>query len=361
MMGLLSELRSNLRRTRASIARLAARRHHNSYVAETKSFPAELQRSNLASARKSYLAMGLVNDFSYYRDFVAKLLALEDFAIVPLKSLFTPSGTARQLSLRYDVDVDPIAAIRIAQYNARFGFCGSVFLLHTAGYYGQMAGPGFSRNATLREWVQALIVAGCEIGLHIDPFGLYTQFRTDGAEGVETELAWLRSLGAKIEGTVAHNSFPTYGAENFEIFRERRIWRRSSLTTGDGIVLPLGVLSEAALDLTYEGNYARPVSSGPSPALDRWVSSTRPDSAQSPDWMKLYLAENPYCRFGPDVVVWLVRRGEWCLARPGDGVFLWKLTLDELFRNLASLPEGSRVSVVLHPIFFCGGVELHAS
>ncbi len=77
------------------------------------------------------------------------------------------------------------------------------------------------------------------------------------AENLEQELRWLRSLGVVVRGTLAHNSAPVYGAENFEIFEGRVLWERE-VRCENGRILPLGKLSEKKLDLSYEGAFAIP-------------------------------------------------------------------------------------------------------
>ena len=187
------------------------------YRAIDDDFDVPQMKHTLRWAREIYVKKGWLDSFTDYQALIAAIRELPDSEVVPMRELMrTPAGNVRRLALRYDIDVDPYTALQLARYNARYALCGSFYLLHSSYYYGVFAEGVLHRNPLLREWATALSVAGCELGLHTDPLALYFEHGVDGADGVRQELAWLRSQGVPIEGTVAHNSLPLYGAENLK-------------------------------------------------------------------------------------------------------------------------------------------------
>ncbi|MBL8080139.1 MAG: hypothetical protein JNM55_19375 [Anaerolineales bacterium] len=309
---------------------------------------------------KQFLDTSLCLDgFDDYQRFIDDLRSITDIQLVPVKDLMSSGrGFNKTIALRFDIDVEPVAAVRLARYNARFGIPSSFFLLHTAYYYGVMQGQVFYRNPLLKDLVKALIVCGCEIGLHTDALSLYLDHDVDGATAIIEEINWLRSQGVHINGTVAHNSFPVYNAENFEIFGGYRLFDRS---VGEikGKSYPLGVLTETKLGLTYEANYPIPRKStarSSNSKITKWCNSTNSNSVESEKWMRTYLLDNPCYERGFETIVWHHGGNRWTIATKVHGFFqpswYWKVDTKKMFRVLESLPNGIRIEFLLHPIYF---------
>lgn len=330
------------------------------YLAADKGFDTDQFWETLLQSKQSLELTGCLEPFSSYRNVVERLLELPNSKLVPLRDLMVQSVPGeKRISLRFDVDMEPLTALRMARYNARFGVCGSFYLLHSAPYYGVPRDGVFCRSPLVSEWVRAFIVAGCELGLHTDPLGLALSHGMDGAEAVRTELEWLRSQGAAVTGTVAHNSFPAYGAENFEIFAGRAMGHRSEIVWDCGRSCALGVLDEAALGLTYEGNFPAVRATATSRAalrkVRKWEKKTPTDAVNNQGWMKTYLLQNPCFERAYEVRVWHHGGERWTLgARPRRGrkLWLWQGSLDRVLRLLARLPQGIAVVFHLHPIYF---------
>lgn len=319
-----------------------------------------------AKALKIYRANGNsiharynVDTFAHYCQFIYKIRDLADTDIVPLKDLMTaPDKRRRILSIRYDIDFDPNTALRLAKFNARYGICGSFFILHTAYYYGMWENGVFCRNPNLKNWLKHLIVAGCEMGLHIDPLSIYVEKGIDGASALREELRWLRAQGAVISGTVSHNSFPVYNAENFEIFAGKSLGHRSNLQYNN-LTMPFGILSESELGLTYEGNFPIPEQNYSSEQIIDWRNSTDPNSAFDEKWMKTYLLENPCFRRSHEVVVWHHGNSEWTYAHRisvNQKKWAWKVPMDEMISLLNKTSYNTRAVIILHPIYFSGDI-----
>jgi len=298
----------------------------------------------------------LTNSFWYYKEFVNRLRHMPHVRIVPMVELLqeSPEGHLR-VALRHDIDADPWSGVRCARFLAEVGVCGSFYLLHTAVYYGQFVGGCFIRNPRVADWIRRMIVAGCEIGLHNDSLGVYIRHGADGADLLCREIEWLRGQGATVHGTVAHNSGPIYGAENFEIFAEDVLWQRD-IFTDNGEKLPLGTLRRSALGLTYEGVFARSREACDIEAAERFFRDRAAASLRSEHWMRRYLLENPAMAYQVDLQCWLVGRDCWVVAGQSQGVpcFEWHTGLEKVLELVSRLQKGSRIVFVLHPEYVRG-------
>ena len=315
-----------------------------SYESATVCAPSDME-SYFAQVEANYAQ--LANPFHYYRELIDFLSAVgRSISIVPLADLMTETaGQGSRIAIRHDVDADPITAVRCARYLARTGIPGSFYLLHTAPYYGLFQQGMFVRSPLLQKWVRELILAGCEIGLHNDALGVYLHHGFDGAQALTTEIAWLRDQGAVVKGTVAHNSGPAYGAENSEVFHGRLLWSRSVRRNGKR--LPLGVLSEQAVGLTYEGTYVRPKLVRDSKQASAFLEDISSASTSSESWMRSFLHSNPTLDYLVDFQFWLLGIDKWTIT--GPDLFLWHVNLDRVLAELDKLPEGARAVVVVHP------------
>ncbi len=303
-----------------------------------------------AQVAANYRDLG--SGFEHYAELVHGLRALAGTRVLPLAELFAAAaGDERVIGLRHDIDADPVAGIRCARFLARYALGGSFYLLHTAPYYGDVIRNVFVRNPQVAGWVRDLIVAGCEIGLHNDALGLYKQHGLDGATGLVTELEWLRTQGARVRGTVAHNSAPVYGADNFEVFQGRSLQGRRWLREPWGSV-PLGRLSEPMLGLEYEGTFAQPRPGLEAAVIDAYCRQDPAAlSVRSAAWMRTYLVDNPCLDWRTDLQVWLVGTRHWVAGGrlAGRPLFEPRLELADVLRLLGEMPPASRTVVLVHP------------
>jgi hypothetical protein len=318
-------------------------------------FPGRDLENYFAQVAANYEAVS--NSFWYYRQLVDELRDIPRLRIVPLQDLQGCSAQkTRVIGLRHDIDADPLTALRCARYLARQGIGGSFYLLHTAVYYGEFYGDVFVRTASLSDWIRGFIVAGCELGLHNDSLGVYAAHGHDGIAALRQEIEWFRAHGVRIRGTVAHNSGPIYGAENFEIFSGRALWQRD-VATRDGRRLPLGMLNERDVGLTYEGSFAKPRRGiDPGRAAEFFADRGAADFG-SQAWVRQYLLENPCCEWDLEVQFWLVGKDRWIIAgrAGGDTIFDWHVGMAQVLDRLKALPDGSRSVLVIHPECVRGG------
>lgn len=302
---------------------------------------------------------GITNPFFYYRELVDALAASQRLRLMPMRELAQSAGQhpdAVAVALRHDIDADPWTALRCAHYLASRGICGSFYLLHTASYYGQFVGRHFLRNPKVKDWIRGFIVAGCEIGMHNDALGVCCRHGFSGVDALWRELDWLRANGAQVTGTVAHNSGPVYGAENFEIFTEHVLWDREVMTPG-GKRLGLGAISQTALSLVYEGVFAKRKPDLVESTAKRFFTDRGAASIRSKEWMRRYLLENPAMDYCLDCQLWLIGPNQWVAAGRDDGtpVFEWLVGVKSVLSLLRSMRLGSRVALVIHPEMVRGG------
>lgn len=325
-------------------------------VKEAKIAQAQPYRSRSVRGLESYFEQvavnyaAVANPFEYYKWFIDELAGLPDVDFAPLSlAMNNPSTASRRIILRHDIDADPIAGLRAARYLARHGLAGSFYLLHTALYYGEFVDGLFLRQAVLSEWIEEFIVAGGELGLHNDALGAFLNHGVDGGSAVRTELQWMREQGANVQGTVAHNSAPSHGAENYEIFKGHVLWDRE-VRAPDGRQLALGTLDPVELGLGYEGTWGVPHAEVDVVAAEAFTRRKVTD-VRDEAWMREYLVENPICRWAVDGQFWLIGRDKWVAAGCIDDEPFFEFDADgrRVIEMIGALPGGVRAVIVVHP------------
>lgn len=301
--------------------------------------------------------MDLANDLDYFRQILATVARHWNLRCGTMEQLASRTRKVN-FAIRIDVDIDPVTALKMAQLGRDYHLPLSFYLLHTAYYYGYFQDGVFHRHDKNASCYRALQESGAEVGLHTDPYCLYLQHGIDGAQAVRTELAWLRENGLRICGTSGHNAAPVYGVENFEIFKGRTI-RPGACFRRNFTYLPLGVLDEAELGLTYEANMAG-ASTGD---FDHpYVAALAPgDFLRNREWVRQYLLNNPYCRWGQQYRVWLIGRDSWAIAghdREGGEVFHFGVPWSVVDAFLGSLGSDETTVMTLHAIYL--GWRAHA-
>ena len=316
--------------------------------------------NTLATARRLYSEWGRMDDFETFEQLLEYLRSNPKYSVVPLRNLLDKSESGRvSVSIRFDIDVDPFAALELARIAARYSVPSTFYVLHTASYYLQAVQSEtgrweFRRNPWLSTWLEAMIVAGPEIGLHIDPFLFTKMYGVDGASAVKTEINYIRSNGLPMRSVTAHNSAPAYGAENFEIFREFcfRSDGTPELATDE---LPLGSLTLADVGIDFEANYPMPAPEYEPKAFREWVSSIVEHPVENELWMRRNLLHNPGYRHRYNYEIWHLGPGRWVLAgKHGEQgeKWLFNCSFKKILHALAALPTGATVVFVLHPEYF---------
>jgi hypothetical protein len=292
------------------------------------------------------------NSFQYYQYIIDKIRQIKHVDILPLCEFSKMNSSSGRIliGLRHDIDADPWTGLRCARHLARYGICGSFYLLHTASYYGRYINSRFLRNPQLPMIINGFMVSGAEVGLHIDPLEVYFNYKADGVSAVKKELEWLRSYGLKIRGVVAHNSIGVYGAENYEIFKEHKL---NINNRKKKIKRPLGIVSKKELALDYEGTFSEPKKNIDHDAFKSFILSKIDN--RDPAWFKKYLSDSIYCNYSVDIQFWLIGKDSWVIVgnfSSEDNIFEHNVGFDRVLNCLDVHGKGKRCLFVLHPIYF---------
>jgi hypothetical protein len=345
--------------------------HYAPYRVSPSGIPAAqiIAGVNISCGQYSEPPMRLTNDLAYFRAMMQSLRGIPGVRCGTGRDLaFRRDGV--NVSVRVDLDIDLPAALEMALISSQVGVPLSFYLLHTAPYYGRFRDGVFWRHEAMADMYRALQDSGCEIGLHVDAFAPCLSYGVDGVEALRQELAWLRRLGLRIEGTSGHNAAPSYGAESCEVFAERRVGRGRHVLR-DGCVVPVGALSEKTLGLTYEACELTPAPAGDERRLRQYLAGyPAGDFLRNRRWFGTYILDNPHCRWGHTWRAWLLGKDCWAIAdrladgrrtaeggcatlsdAPGGEVFLFNRPWRDVQAMLAGLTAGQTCQLCVHPVY----------
>jgi hypothetical protein len=325
------------------------------YRVQEKQISIEEITARCMNISNTYQNMGLVNSFSLYKSVIDALRVNRTIEIRPLAGLMEPAVEGKiVLSLRHDLDADIVTGLKAARFLASRGVSGSFYLLPTSHYYGEVENKIYSRYTSMAQFVAGFIATGCELGIHADPLHFYCNHGIDGIAALRGELEWLRSLGANIKGTVAHNSAVVYGAENFEIFKGKAVADRSQLKF-DKLTIPLQSIEERELGLNYEGNYPLLPDMLEPDRVDEYVRLSHGDGVRKKAWLELYFLSNPYFDRQYDIDIWLLGEDAWVIAIRGESRrLLWPVSTIDMIAMLNDFEPGVRVVMNIHPEYVSG-------
>lgn len=326
------------------------------YKAEPSDLSAEdvVTNVNISCYYYSDEGLGLANDLDYFRRILSSLKSKKNIKPGTVHDLVSGRNNAN-LAIRIDIDMDPVTALEMSHISAGQKFPMSFYILHTAAYYGSFANGVFLRNEQNALRYLKLQKNGAEVGLHADPFSVYLEHGMDGAQAVKTELEWMKSIGLKIRGTASHNAAPVYGAENFEIFQGQSI-RGCKYIMKDYHLLPLEVLDQKELGLEYDAGCASPSDGNiDQKKIDAYLKELpEGDFLRNPDWFRIHILDNPYCKWGFSYNIWLLGRDFWAIAgttREGEEVFRFNTTWTDVEAFLDQLQPDEKALICLHPIY----------
>lgn len=320
------------------------------YKVTTRTLSREEIAVRCKQVSQNYQALNWVSPFFVYRKLVDSLAENSGFEVRPLKHLMEPiQGGKVVVSLRHDMDGDIVTGVRAARYLAKKGVPGSFFLLHTSHYYGALEKKVFYRFSGLESFVTELLATGVELGLHTDPLSLYCNHHLNGTQAIKTEILWLRSLGVNVSGTVAHNSAPVFGAENFEIFQGRSVGGRKRFLY-QGKRWPLQTLNERKLGLFYEGNYPYLPSLLDGHKVNDYFALSTNGCLRKRVWQYYYFIDNPFFRRAYDEDIWLLGNDSWVIAsRDATLGKLMFVNTDGLLAYLGEISAEKRIVISVHP------------
>ena len=286
------------------------------------------------------------------------LLESNGYQISSLKHFNEAPKNRKIAALRHDIDAHPPTAVKMAKIYASLGVPASFYILHSAPYYLQVHDDKIFRNPLLEEWVTQIALYGCEVGLHNDALGFSQKLETSASDMLHEELGYLRGLGLTITGSVAHNSFPVHGAENFEVFSELQTFNPElydpKVVNEINISrkkFQIGAVSMKELGLEYEGNFSKaPIHRNSDDLLS--IAFSGDAGIQSSQWMATYLNKNPSIEHDYDTDIWLVGRNSWIISDRKNGIFEHKCGFKTVKSYLETQNSETRLVVTLHPEYF---------
>jgi len=295
-----------------------------------------------------YHQKALLNCFSDIETFLDRILAIPRLDVRSLAGATNPVSAERSaVSFRLDVDGGIWSMAPLATALARRAIPGWFFLLHTAAYYGVFSPRGiFVRQPGFPPYLADLVATGQEIGIHNDALKVYA-LGIDGVGALRSEIRWLRRHGASVRASVAHNSAPVFGAENFEIFEDLCLAERKQLELCERMV-PLGTVSAQALGLMFEANHARLATALDAKAWTAFLNLRVDDPIRNPIWLRPYFLENPVFTRGYDTDIWLTGNNAWVIACRRNNCLQSAVTHDGVIEYLER-STGDRIVINIHP------------
>jgi predicted lactoylglutathione lyase len=144
----------------------------------------------------------------YYDDFLNYLSSSDHFQIVQLKDFKNAHSSDKVIiALRYDIDENINAAVKLAYREHKYGIKSTYFVLHTGTYYGEKVGDTFKRNDNIIYYLKKIQDDfGHEIGFHNDLVTLQVVYGIEPKEYLRNELAFLRGNNINVVGTTYHGS-----------------------------------------------------------------------------------------------------------------------------------------------------------
>ena len=199
-------------------------------------------------------------NYLYYDDFLKYISSSDRYLIVPLKDFNQTESTDKVvLALRYDIDENIPAAVKLAYREHKYGIKSTYFVLHTANYYGKKVGTDFVRNENMIYYLKKIQDAfGHEIGFHNDLVTLQLMYGIHPREYLKSELEYLRGNNINIWGTTYHGSQYCYIYKYFNAYFWYEYpdngWNYEYITKGyKTIKIEKDFLSSYAF--TYEGGF----------------------------------------------------------------------------------------------------------
>ncbi|MFI4911639.1 MAG: hypothetical protein ACIAQZ_08235 [Sedimentisphaeraceae bacterium JB056] len=154
--------------------------------------------------------------------------------------------------MRHDIDINPFAALKMAQMEKQRGICSTFYVLHSARYYGVQSSSGVCRYAQMDILYKKIAQMGHEIGVHNDLIGLMIQSDISPLIFQRRELDYYTKAGFDITGVVSHGSsvVAKCNLNNTWIFSE---FGKKGIFENNGKIYTYGDNSFRDFGFEYEG------------------------------------------------------------------------------------------------------------
>ncbi|CAN1593494.1 hypothetical protein MCEME20_00216 [Candidatus Pelagibacterales bacterium] len=285
------------------------------------------------------------------------LLFENNYKFSSLRYLQEQPNNQLTVSLRHDVDVHPPTALSMAKIYASYSVPASFYFLHSASYYMQIKDNLIYRNPELENWLTKIALYGCEVGLHNDSLYLANKLRVSAFDILSEELRYLRGMGLTIDGTSAHNSFPSHGAENFEVFKELQTFvadfyskeQLSKITTLRS-KYQISTVSMCDLGLKYEANFPISPKHRSKNNIEFFLSCST--GILDKQWMDIYLNHHPSLERSYGADIWIMGKNKWVISDRDINFYNHGCEIRHVKDYLQLPKKAKKLIITLHPEYF---------
>ena len=197
-----------------------------------------------------------------YSEYEALLVCLESekFKVVPIRDMDAAEDPTKVIiGLRHDVDRHPFKALEISRMEQNHGFSASYYILSNAYYAGKYVSGRLLRYPAMGEVYRKIADMGMEIGIHNDLLTMQLARDIDPFDFNSGEIAYYRSLGIEVTGSVAHGSplMRQLSLTNYYVFSDfiHSDPQKRQEITWNGSTYNLGARSMTEFGFQYEANF----------------------------------------------------------------------------------------------------------
>jgi hypothetical protein len=311
--------------------------------------------NELGQIAQNYLPLS--NQLSLISIFCEMLLK-KNYKFSTMRNLQSQPNDQLTVSIRHDVDAHPPTALAMAKIYASYSLPTSFYFLHSAAYYIQISENKIYRNPEIENWCTKIALYGCEVGLHNDVLFLANKLKIPAFDILSEELSFLRGIGLTIDGTVAHNSFPVHGAENFEVFKELQTFE-SKFYTKDQIrkiekirsKYEISTVNMNDLGLNYEGNFPKTPDYRSQDDFENFCFS-KDTGLSNKNWMNIYLNHHPSIERDYGADIWLIGKNLWIISDRQLRFYKHGCGIKDVKEYLELQNKSSKLVVTIHPEYF---------
>ena len=207
-------------------------------------------------------AIGLSQDISdalliedYYL-FLKKIQNISHFKNVSLLDLLNKKNEDYCFfSIRHDIDIDPITALKLARIESKLNFKSSFYILHTAPFYKFFKNNSFIPSEKILKILKLIENLGHEVGLHNDSLNELISKNLDPKKNIQNEINHLVNFGIHIKSISHHSSVYKYNAGNYELFKNQSINKRVKFEDFNANTHKLGYLTLSEFNLIKDVEY----------------------------------------------------------------------------------------------------------
>jgi hypothetical protein len=164
-------------------------------------------------------------------------------------------------------------------------------------------------------------------------------------------------MGLTIDGTAAHNSFPSHGAENFEVFKELQTFVADFYTKEQLrkiITLrskyQISTVSMHDLGLKYEANFPVSLKHRSQNNIDFFLSCST--GILDKQWMDIYFNYHPSLERNYGADIWIIGKNKWVISDREINFYKHGCEIRHVKDYLQLPKKAKKLVILLHPEYF---------